>query len=165
MKPTVKFNWDDLDRAGREWGANCGPGAIAAILGKTLDEIHPYLGDFKWKHYTNPRLMFEILRNLGATYKLSSAYTWPMNGLVRVQWEGPWTEPSVPWSHRQRHTHWVASSWSDDDIWIFDINCICVGGWVIRKEWETQVVPWLIKQVEPEANGKWHTTHRLEVLI
>lgn len=35
MKP--RFTMDDMIRANEEWGANCGPGAIAAIMGMTLD--------------------------------------------------------------------------------------------------------------------------------
>lgn len=42
---------------------------------------------------------------------------------------------------------------------IFDVNCMCVGGWVTLTEWSAQVVPWLLKECQPKANGKWHLTH------
>jgi hypothetical protein len=162
VKPETKFNWDDANIAAKEWGANCGPGAIAAVLNKTLDEIRPRLGDFERKHYTNPMLMYQILRNLAPAWGTFKSGMWPYNGLVRVQWEGPWTEPGVPLRKRYRHTHWIASRWDDSEIYIFDINCICVG-WIPVKEWTDQVVPWLVKGLEPLAYGTWHPTHKLWV--
>lgn len=66
---------------------------------------------------------------------------------------------------RYRHTHWVAVrrlSELQDPI-IFDINCMCVGGWVSLTEWAGEVVPWLLKQCEPKANGRWHITHAVEI--
>lgn len=163
MKPAAKFSLDDAQHAANTWGANCGPGAIAAVLDTTLEKIRPYMGDFEKKHYTNPALMYQILRSLGVTWQ-SPATPWPSNGLVRVQWEGPWTEPGQPWGARQRHTHWVASRDTDKGLFIFDINCICVGGWVPVDEWTKQVVPWLLREVEPHASGKWHSTHKLEIV-
>lgn len=160
----VRFSGDDAQRAADAWGANCGPGAIAAILGKTLDEIRPHLSDFEKKRYTNPTLMYEILTNLGARWKKIEK-VWPHWGLVRVQWEGPWTEPGVPMAARYRHTHWVGAERRDRaaDIWIFDINAIYFGGWVSFAEWSEQLVPWLLKEIDSKANGKWHITHALEV--
>jgi len=161
MNPVAKFNWDDADKAAREWGANCGPGAIAAVLDKKIDEIRPFMGDFEKKHYTNPKLMLEILNKMGVKFWKPRAQTWPRNGLIRIQWEGPWTDLGVPLRKRYRHTHWVASRWIGIDIFIFDINCICVGGWVHVGEWEKKVVPWLLKEVEPKAYGTYYPTHIL----
>jgi protein gp37 len=59
--PFPRFSAADVERANAEWGANCGPAAIAAIMGMTLDEVRPHLGDFESKHYTNPTLMFAVL--------------------------------------------------------------------------------------------------------
>ena len=158
------FDVDAAQRAADEWGANCGPGAIAAILGKTLDEIRPHLGDFERKRYTNPTLMFETLKRLGVTWK-KRELVWPHHGLVRVQWEGPWTAPGVPMAARYRHTHWIGAQrfGRAAEIWVFDINCICVGGWVPFEEWSGQVVPWLLKECEPKASGAWHFTHCIEI--
>src|SRR5574341_738504 len=162
IKPFAKFSLQEAQAAADKWGANCGPGAIAAVLDKTLDEIRPFLGDFEKKKYTNPKLMLEILDRMEVKFWKPKARIWPKNGLVRIQWEGPWTDPGVPLRKRYRHTHWVASRWIiGEDIFIFDINCICVGGWVPVVEWEKQVVPWLLKQVEPRAYGTFHHTHIL----
>lgn len=64
----LQFCHEDGARAWREWGCNCGPTALAAILGLTLDEVRPHLGDFEQKHYTNPRLMAQALRSAGASW-------------------------------------------------------------------------------------------------
>jgi len=163
MSLKAAFDWNDADRAGREWSANCGPGAVAAVLDTTLEAIRPHLGDFEKKHYTNPSLMYQVLRSLGVRW-ITSPTPWPANGLVRVQWEGPWTDEGQPWAARQRHTHWIASRDTEEGLFIFDINCICVGGWVPIDEWTKEVVPWLLPQVEPKAYGTWHPTHKLHIL-
>lgn len=163
LRATVCFTLDDAQRAGDTWGANCGPGALAAVMALTLDEVRPHLGDFEQKRYTNPTLMYESLRRLGVTWRKPDG-EWPVLGLVRIQWEGPWTAPGVPMRVRYRHTHWVASSTSANGIvHVFDINAMCVGGWISLAEWRDKLVPWLLKECEPKADGRWHATHRLEL--
>jgi hypothetical protein len=163
MKPVAPYTLADAERA-RAWGCNCGPSAIAAITGKTLEQVRPYLLDFERKGYTNPTLMYAILNGMGVRYRLVhppvSFATW---GLVRVQWEGPWTAPGVPVQARYRHTHWIGSCLDDGKYWIFDCNAICVGGWIPQAEWTDQLVPWLLRECQPKADGRWHITHRLEV--
>lgn len=158
----VRFSLDDAQRAADEWGANCGPGALAAIMDMTLDEVRAHLCDFERKGYTNPALMNDALRSLGCSWRKLGAI-WPKWGLVRIQWEGPWTKPGVPMRVRYRHTHWVGSSYDLGDFKVFDINCICAGGWVDFDEWKDNVVPWLLKETTPKASGGWHVTHALEI--
>lgn len=161
LKP--RFTLEDGRRAQEEWGANCGPGAIAAIMGMTLDEIRPFMSaaGFDAKHYTNPSMMNDVLRRIGRPWRKIGA-TWPRYGLVRVQWEGPWTEPGVPMRVRYRHTHWIGAETGGSSIGVFDINCMNNGsGWVSLADWESIVVPWLLEGTK--ANGKWHTTHAIEV--
>jgi hypothetical protein len=161
-----RFTLEDVERANDEWGVNCGPAAIAAMNGLTLQELRPHLGDFEQKGYTNPTLMWSVLKSIGARWRLRrDGQQWPRYGLVRVQWEGPWTAPGVPIAARYRHTHWVGAMLAagSDEHSIFDINCISVGGWVPLAEWSSYVVPWLLKQVEPKASGVWHPTHVVEI--
>lgn len=161
MARPVRFNADQARHARGVWGANCGPGAIAAVLALTLEELRPHLLDFERKGYTNPSLMYAVLRGLGVAYtvRMGGRDTWPSYGLARVQWEGPWMTAGVPVAARYRHTHWIACAGEQ----VFDINCIGVGGWVPVAEWRDHVVPWLLKQVEPKANGRWHVTHSIEI--
>lgn len=163
MMGDVRFTLDDAARAFTEWGANCGPGAIAAVLGMTLDELRPRLRDFESKRYTNPSLMYAILRDLRVTFTVRLGHVWPDYGLVRVQWEGPWTAPGVPIAARYRHTHWVGARHVGPALQVFDINAMCVGGWLGINEWSSALVPWLLRECEPKASGKWHLTHALGV--
>jgi len=142
------------------------------------EELRPYLFDFEAKGYTNPTLMFGILRRLeqiGAIRGWSSSpfvsscmksLAWPGFGLCRIQWAGPWTRPGVPVAARYRKTHWVASwrsPWALETM-IFDINAACVGGWISLAEWSQKLVPWLLRECEPKATGEWWITHAITVI-
>ena len=161
----LRFTLEDAYRAYDEWGSNCGPGAIAAIMGLTLDELRPHLGDFEQKRYTNPTLMWQVLNELGARWRLvKPPRTWPAYGLARVQWEGPWTAPGVPVAASYRHTHWVGANASNpENVGIFDINCMNSGGWIGVTDWITTAVPHILKNCVPRANGRWHLTHIVEI--
>lgn len=166
-KPCVHFSLDDAQRAADAWGFNCGPAALCAVLGLTPDELRPHMGNFEQKGYTNPTLMQEVLQRLGARHEVvwrSDAATELYvprlrHGLMRVQWGGPWTRPGVPLRARYRHTHWVAVA----EPWIFDVNAMCVGGWLPLDEWALQLVPWLLRQACPKGDGTWWPTHAWEV--
>ncbi len=157
----ARFTTDDAQRANNEWGANCGPGAIAVVSGLTLRDVRPFLGDFERKRYTNPTLMWEILNRLDLKWRLvKPPDSWPSFGLVRVQWEGPWTSPGVPARVAYRHTHWIAADASNRaNVGVFDINC----GWTNAADWAATLVPWLLKECEPKASGEWHFTHVVEI--
>jgi hypothetical protein len=161
----VAFTEADAHRAYDEWGANCGPGALAAIAGLTLDQVRPLMGDFETKHYTNPTLMYECMNRAGLKWKAAKDKTaWPRWGLVRVQWEGPWTKEGVPMRVRYRHTHWVGARTGACGIEVFDINAMTCDGWIPLAVWRDNLVPWIIEHcVPPKADGKWHLTHVLEV--
>lgn len=159
-----RFTLDDAHLAADMWGANCGPGAIAAICQMTLHELRPHMGDFEQKRYTNPTLMFQVLRRLPIRFHETAPNQWPKYGLVRVQWEGPWTRPGVNPRAAYRYTHWVGAHRQDDGrVDIFDINAMSVGGWVTERVWSDQLVPWLLEQVAPRASGAWHRTHCIQV--
>lgn len=166
------FTQEDGERAHKEWGANCGPGALAAIMGMTLDEVRPHLGDFERKGYTNPTLMNFALRSIGRRWRTqvlagtaggTSTDGWPTYGLCRIQWEGPWMDPGVPIRARYRQTHWVGAQRGKRGIGIFDINAMNNGtGWCSLEDWTGTIVP-AILQLYPRANGRWHITHAIEV--
>lgn len=168
-KPVVPviISHEDGERAWREWGCNCGPAALAAIMGLSLDQIRPHMGDFETKHYTNPTLMYAALNSVGAVWRNEGRRCdWPVYGLARIQWEGPWTEPGVPVRARYRHTHWVAVQHPlhSPDVGIFDVNCLNNGsGWVSEQDWNSILVPHLLAACVPRANGKYHITHHIEI--
>jgi hypothetical protein len=173
------FTLDDAERANDEWGANCGPGALAAVMELSLAEIRPRIGEFESKHYTNPTLMFESLDRCGAKWKCQTLgrgfginkidhLTFPKFGLARIQWEGPWMNPGVPVRARYRQTHWVGSKYArDGSVGIFDINCLGLTvdgtGWTTFEAWAGIVVPYILEHCVPRADGKWHITHSIEI--
>lgn len=178
LKP--RFTYDDAAHAADVWGCNCGPAAVAAICRLTLDELRPHLGDFEKKRYTNPTLMWQILRNIGVAFEVSFpaspireapfAGVWPRFGLARIQWSGPWLNPGVPVAARYRHTHWVGAcnlgegSGLREAVGIWDVNCLNNGdGWVSLGNWSELAVPAILKQCYPKASGGWYVTHVVEV--
>lgn len=172
----LRFTEADSHAAFDAWGANCGPGAIAAVCGLSLAELRPHLGDFESKRYTNPPLMWKVLDGLGVRYRLrkpermglvvqSDVLSWPCFGLARVQWEGPWSEPGQNPRWGYRHTHWVGAMRieGEDAPAIFDINAMNAGGWIRLNHWQDLLVPWLLERAVPRANGRWHLTHAVEI--
>lgn len=170
----ARLTIENAQAAADEWGFNCGPAAVCAILGMAPDELRPHLLDFETKGYTNPTLMANILRGLGVSFRrkfesagepMSGEVQWPARGLVRIQWGGPWTKPGVPMRARYRATHWIGyrSGPGINHDRVFDVNALCVGGWLPFAEWSNQLVPWLLKECQPKADGRWWPTHCWEV--
>lgn len=168
----TRFGVDEANRAGDEWGFNCGPGALCGILNKTPDEIRPHLCDFESKGYTSPTMMRNILNRMGVPYRrLWQAEAgvlrdnmpmalFPDFGLVRIQWDGPWCDAGVPIPARYRATHWIGYSRVGDNVErVFDVNAICVGGWIDFSEWATKLAPWIVENCVPRGNGRWWPTH------
>lgn len=163
----VRFSLEDTIAAGTEWGMNCGPGALCAMLGLTPGEIRPLMGNFESKGYTDPKLMFEVLARSGVGFERTFRSDEPgemppvTHGLVRIQWSGPWVAPGTPMMDRWRKTHWIGMRADSSDV--FDINAMCVGGWLPFAEWSQKLVPWLCGECVPEWDGTWWPTHVIEV--
>lgn len=66
---------------------------------------------------------------------------------------------------RYRHTHWVASVFTLEGLKVFDINAMCAGGWIPFAKWNESLVPWLLRECVPKADGNWHITHSVEIAI
>jgi hypothetical protein len=177
--PALRFTLDEAQAAADAWGFNCGPGALAAVLGLTPDELRPSMGSFEQKGYTNPLLMAEILKRLNVPFRRvfesavdpgARVVVWPRFGLVRVQWSGPWTKPGVPMAARYRHTHWIGVCEIGflRNRLAFDINAIGISGafgpgWMLWSQWTGGLVPWLLKECQPKADGRWWPTHCWEI--
>lgn len=181
----LRFGLNEAQEAADDWGFNCGPAALCAVLGMTPDEIRPHLGDFERKGHTNPSLMAAILKRLevpfGRRYQCLGGLeavrpAYPNFGLVRIQWSGPWTRSGVPVKARYRHTHWIAVRESTNyrtalrgttprttPRWVFDVNNIAWGGWIFWECWAKDLVPWLLERCEPKSDGRWWPTHCWEI--
>ena len=171
-----RFTLADLERANRDWQCNCGPAALAVIAGLTLDEVRPmFLPAFPG--WTTPTRMSEALRRSdrrwsSITVPYRSTTTWPIYGLARIQWHGPWTASGANQRWAYQHTHWVGVSQGRGsrgqhliDIW--DINTMgSVGGfedgWGPLEWWSSEIVPLLTADIK-RATGGWHITHAIEV--
>ena len=158
MKPSLKFTEVESQKAYSDWGANCGPHALAAACGMTLDQARELLIGFDLKRYTNPTMMENALnlysvfwgRQRGLKIKDLPALPESLTALCRVQWEGRWLDPGVPKMVAYRHTHWIA---------YFQGAVFCtvvpVFGWVDFKDWAEYLDRWT------KASGYrgWHITH------
>lgn len=166
--PPLMHTVEQMERAYDEWGCNCGPGALCAILGLTPDEVRPHLEGFDRKRYTNPTMMWAALESLGVQYDKDvlgrrdpGTLALPSFGIARVQWSGPWCEEGRPARAAYRHTHWIAAIAACRPVAIFDVNN--PGSWVSVGSWTEIIVPWLLKGCEPKADGTFWYTHSVEI--
>ncbi len=175
------FTAAEFNDANDRWGANCGPGALAAMLGLKIDDVRSHIPKFDERRYTNPSMMQAALRSLGVPYrevddgldreslepgdveraKFKQITNWPVYGLMRIQWEGPWCNPGVPPAAAYRYTHWIGVVKDERAMsgsFFFDIN----GGWFEPNYWAIEVVEPITKEIK-RATGFWHPTHRWEL--
>lgn len=168
----LQFSSADMERAFHDWGCNCGPSALAVVLGITLDAARDLIVDFPSRKYTSPTMMGAALASFGATYgEISKCRKVPAtlcpdvlpdHGLVRVQWTGPWTEPGVNPKWAYRVTHWFATFMLEprcpEHRVIFDVN----SGPSTWEHW-LSTIPKAITDSIPRADGGWYLTHLWEV--
>lgn len=160
------FSWDDANEAFREWGCNCGPAALAFVLGITLDDVRPIVErcGFDVRRYMSPTMMQEALDVAKVKWREPSKCRkvlpddvpdrLPEHGLVRVQWTGPWTAVGANPRWAYGYTHWFAAS----DGFVFDINC----GLVRYDDWLRSVPPSVTETIK-RADGGWYATHIWEI--
>lgn len=160
---TYSFTEAEADKAHEQWGANCGPNALAFILQKSIEDVRYAIPGFAEKGYTSPTMMAAAIQNLGKTFtayhgtdgKPSKASMFGRNpALVRIQWTGPWTQPGAnpKWAYRQ--THWIVAWKSLVELRVFDCN----GGIRSCHSWVDEIVPPLTATYK-RADGGWFPTH------
>jgi hypothetical protein len=162
--PPIAFSSDDLNRAYDEWRCNCGPAALAAIAGVSLEEVRLHIGEFSRRGYMNVAGMRAAVVSLGysisdmGSHLDSPSSTFPRHGLVRVQFTGPWTAKGASPRWAATHTHWVGSHRIGEVWWVFDVN----GGWLKFNDWQEEIVPRLTEVIK-RADGGWYPSHRWEI--
>jgi len=172
MTPPVPFTLEEAQQLYDECRFNCGPSALCAVTARRPADVLEAMPDFRARGYTNPKMMRRGLAVLGSKWtellsedgavNLANGVILPKPsfGLVRVQWGGRWTKPGVPVRARYRYSHWIAIAGD----WIYDINAMCVGGWIPIEEWTGQLVPWLLREIYgSKPSGEWWSTHCWEV--
>lgn len=162
----------------QDWGMNCGPAALAAILDKPFNHVREAVESvgFAEKKYMSPTMMRKAIRLVGGEIvgeqnplalknANSNKVTFPLCGLARIQWCGPWTDNvgRVKWAYK--HTHWVAACRLlgdlKGDLVIFDVN----GGARLYDDWKVRVVPTILAECVPRNNGEWYLTHSWEIEV
>ncbi len=163
------FTEEEATRANDEWGANCGPNALAFILRRKLHEVRSLVPGFEQKRYTSPTMMAQALRFDGIHYVAIpeapvSEMCHAKPALVRVQWTGKWTEPGANPKWAYIHTHWICC-WKTSTVhsqagvpvldckWVFDCN----GGVRSLSSWIKDIVPLLATGAR--RDGGWFPTH------
>lgn len=146
------FTEEESIAANEAWGANCGPHALAAGLGVSLDRARELLPKFAERRYTNPTMMEAALMaargNVGCL-KGGRSNEWK-NGIIRVQWEGRWTKAGVPARAAYQRTHWIAHFRGL-------VYCTCFPHlWYPSHIWEQMIAAHVVGK-----NGVtgWHFTH------
>lgn len=172
MATVIRFTLEEAETVGDGW-FNCGPAALCAVTGMSPQMAMDVIPDFKSKHYTSPSMMATALKGLGISFNRQCSIAssgrptlyerdsvrYPAFGLVRIQWGGPWCNLGVPIAASYYKTHWIAIDGNDR----FDINAMCVGGWLPREAWETELVPWLLQEHVKKSDGTWWPTHCWEM--
>jgi hypothetical protein len=139
-KRILLYSPSDVWEAYNEWGANCGPGALAALAEMPVDQVRLYRPVHAFRGYMNPTHVEEALRNMGfSCEKVKEPIT---AGMAHVQWSGSWEKagPRVAY----KYTHWIAYHRLEGIFWVYDINTFEAGGWLPIEEWEETVVPELL---------------------
>ncbi len=101
----LSFSEADSDAANEQWGANCGPHAVAAALNLSLDQVRPHFAAFEQKFkergygFTNPTMMGNALALAGQSVAIAKGLKTKelREGISRIQWL--WIK-SAPRLHR-----------------------------------------------------------------
>lgn len=132
----------DLEEAAEQWGANCGPGAIAALVERPLAIVLSAMPDFIDRGYTNPTHATRALDALGWNHARRDRFEG--HGLAFVQWCGPWDiGANARWAYR--HTHWLAyHECGNGEVAVYDVNNGQGGGWCWYDQWVAELAPHLL---------------------
>jgi hypothetical protein len=143
----------DTFEAGDAWGANCGPMALAAVLGlPTVGAVREFVRPFHG--FMNPTHMRTALDRAGARH---SDVDPPLRnlGLVRIQWVGSWCDSGVDPRAAYRYTHWIGTRGGGDACEVYDAT---PNRWVPMSEWAR----WCPSLYPKRATG-WHIANVIEV--
>ena len=163
--PPLAFGASEMRAAFEAHGANCGPGAIAALTGVTPCDVLGVMPDFARRRITTEGMLCRAVAALGGRAAPVAPDAMCL-GALRIAWEGPWWQAGTPASLLSR-THWIAVARpaplapricargvAPGDR-VFDFNAIGVGGWISGAEWRADLVPWLLARAVPGATGRW----------
>lgn len=148
----------DVDEAADAWGVNCGPSAVAAILGKNLADVRHAFPWFPTRPWCSPTQLGQALATLGVESHWTTLgmnrgpideqrARFPAQGLVVIQIDGPWCDLANK-AAAYRYTHTVSSQRVGDVVMVYDINDAPdsrSGGWLPFSMWDQRVMRELVK--------------------
>lgn len=171
----------DVEEASQTWKANCGPGALAAVLQRPVMSLRARLPGFERRGFCNPSHLLRVLDSLDVRIITHNAAQIAhaietsvqpeqepsLYGLLFLQWTGPWCNPGVPVAAQYRYTHWVGTaSTQDHGQMYYDINAWREddqrGAWVPTSWWEHEILPAITCTIK-RADGGYYVRTALEV--
>ncbi len=162
---TLLFAPPDIEQQNAVWGANCGPGALAALMGIKVADVRPFVEHAQggaFSGYMHAGHLMTVLTSAGYSprrrnNKVVGAVLWPAQmGLAVLQLDGRWLGDGVPFPVRFKYTHTVASA--EGGALIFDANA---GEWLPFVTWNRQVMSDVVHR-QKGATG-WHTSTVIDV--
>ena len=150
----------DFLEAVAKWNANCGPGALSAVLRRPVMATMAFLhaGSIRWPGYTSPSLIRASLDRLGIRWQNTPSvrtqadlHLLPRYGLATVQLSGPWEAVSVAAAYA--HTHVIGTAVVKGERYVYDVNVGDSGGWATWSDW--LYVANRIVNSHPGATGFW----------
>lgn len=163
---TALYAPPDVDAAHDSWKANCGPAALAALLGVPVADVRRAFPSFPAKPWCSPTQMLEAIRLLGrrgVSTPGEPGRRQLSDGLAYVQFTGPWTAPGASPRWAYRHTHWIAVDSAPAPMGgklVYDVN---VDFWIWELGWVDRVINDLAKEI-PRADGGWWIRTTIEVM-
>jgi hypothetical protein len=148
----------DLETAYQEWGANCGPSALAAIVGSPLFAVRSYFPDFAKRRYVNPTHMQAAIGRTGRrgilTPRLDAGRgrAAPRHGVAFLQFSSKKID-AMPIGVQYRYTHWVAVEGERRCRMVYDCNH---DGWMPWGDWWAEYMPLFYE--ENDADSVWCRT-------
>lgn len=144
----------DVEVARLNFGANCGPSAFAATVGKEVCRIMRYFPHFQqsrcWTNLTHMRNAFEEAGYVTEVSRLQL----PAFGVALIQWTGQWTQKHFFSRWSLVHTHWIAVN----NGRVFDYS---VGAWQTFPQWISDTASGYLAKI-PQASG-WSVKYGVEV--
>ncbi len=157
----VLFVPGDIMEANEEWGANCGPCSLAAVIGIDVSKVRKACAGFEGRGYMNQTQMNDAIDNLGlmglATPKVKAprqGHNFPNYGVALIQWRGKWD--SAPPIAQYPHTHWIGVNGK----MIFDVNQD--PHWQGFVAWSQATVKRITDTIK-DADGRWYLRMGIEI--
>lgn len=168
--PACLYVPPDAEEAHKAFGANCGPTALAALLGRPVMAVRPAFPWFPQTPWCSPNQLVEAVHAAMPGALVHRVYprvhapedsfaaclpsAFQSHGLATIQIDGPWCQLSDV-RVAYRYTHTVASRMLGGELWIYDINAgpsERPGAWAPFVWWAEHVMAALVRD-EKRATG------------